>query len=281
MTDQNEKRPWTEAERLAALDSYAILDTPPEQDFDDLVRLAAELLEAPMAAVNLIAESRQWFKAEVGLGVREMPLDDSICSRMLLQRGELIVPDLLEDPRFSCNPLVNAGSGLRFYAGELLQTPDGLPLGTLCVLDTKPRPEGLTARQRFVLKTLARQVMSQLTLRLSLARQARSEALRRQVLDSANDFAIISTDLAGRVSGWNAGAANILGWTEAEILGRPADVIFVPEDRAAGLPEVEMERAARNGRAADERWHRRKDGSRFWASGETMPLRDERGAHTG
>lgn len=154
MTDQNEGLPWTEAERLAALDSYAILDTPPEQDFDDLVRLVAELLEAPMAAVNLIAEKRQWFKAEIGLGVREMPLDDSICSRMLLQRGELIVPDLLEDPRFSCNPLVNAGSGLRFYAGELLQTPDGLPLGTLCVLDTKPRPEGLTARQRFVLKTL-------------------------------------------------------------------------------------------------------------------------------
>ena len=281
MTDQSEGRPWTEAERLAALDSYAILDTPLEQDFDDLVRLAAELLEAPIAAVNLIAEKRQWFKAEIGLGVREMPLDDSICSRMLLQRGELIVPDLLADPRFTCNPLVHAGPGLRFYAGELLETPNGLPLGTLCVLDTKPRPEGLTDRQRFVLRTLARQVMSQLTLRLSLARQARSEALRRQVLDSANDFAIISTDLAGRISGWNAGAASILGWTETEMLGRPADVIFMPEDRAAGLPEVEMDRAARNGRTADERWHRRKDGSRFWASGEMMPLRDERGAHTG
>ena len=267
MTDQSEGRPWTEAERLAALDSYAILDTPLEQDFDDLVRLAAELLEAPIAAVNLIAEKRQWFKAEIGLGVREMPLDDSICSRMLLQRGELIVPDLLADPRFTCNPLVHAGPGLRFYAGELLETPNGLPLGTLCVLDTKPRPEGLTDRQCFVLRTLAR--------------QARSEALRRQVLDSANDFAIISTDLAGRISGWNAGAASILGWTETEMLGRPADVIFMPEDRAAGLPEVEMDRAARNGRTADERWHRRKDGSRFWASGEMMPLRDERGAHTG
>ena len=281
MTGQNEQRPWTEAERLAALDGYAILDTPPEQDFDDLVRLAAELLEAPMAAVNLIAESRQWFKAEVGLGVREMPLDDSICSRMLLQRGELVVPDLREDPRFNCNPLITSEPGLRFYAGELLETPEGLPLGTLCVLDTKPRPEGLTARQRFVLRTLARQVMSQLTLRLSLARQARSETLRRQVLDSASDFAIVSMDLAGRVSGWNAGAANILGWTEAEMLGRPADAIFVPEDRTAGVPEAEMERAARDGRAADERWHRRKDGSRFWASGEMMPLRDERGAHTG
>ena len=90
MTDQNEDRPWTEADRLAALDCYAILDTPPEQDFDDLARLAADLLEAPMAAVNLIAKSRQWFKAEVGLGVREMPLDNSICSRMMLQPGELL-----------------------------------------------------------------------------------------------------------------------------------------------------------------------------------------------
>ncbi|UPG74822.1 PAS domain-containing protein (plasmid) [Roseomonas gilardii subsp. gilardii] len=123
--------------------------------------------------------------------------------------------------------------------------------------------------------------MSQLSLRLSLAQQARSEALRRQVLDSATDLAIISLDLTGRVTGWNTGAANILGWTEAEMLGRPADLIFLPEDQAAGFPGGEMARAALDGRAADDRWHRRRDGSRFWASGEMMPLRDERGTHTG
>ena len=243
--------------------------------------MVADLLGAPIAAVNLIAERRQWFKAEIGLGVREMPLDDSICSQMMLERGELVIPDLLLDSRFACNPLVNSGPGLRFYAGELLETPEGMPLGTLCVLDTRPRPEGLTVGQRFALRTLARQVMSQLNLRRSLAEQAQSETLRRQVLNSAVDFAIISMGLGREITGWNIGATNILGWTEAEMLGRPADLIFTPEDQAAGVPELETQRAAGEGRAADDRWHQRKDGSRFWASGEMMALRDEGGAQTG
>jgi len=278
---QTDRPSWTEAERLAALDRYAILDTPPEGDFDDLVRMAADLLGTPIAAVNLIAEGRQWLKAEVGMGVREMPLDGAICAWLLLQPGDLVVPDLRADPRFDGNPLVTSGPGLRFYAGERLETPDGLPLGTLCVLDTRPRPEGLTERQRFALRTLARQVMAQLNLRRSLAQQARSEALRRQVLDSATDFAIVSMDLARGITGWNTGAANILGWTEAEVLGRPADLLFVPEDREAGVPDAEMKRAAETGRASDDRWHNRRDGSRLWASGEMMPLRDEGGVHTG
>ena len=243
--------------------------------------MVADLLGAPIAAVNLIAERRQWFKAEIGLGVREMPLDDSICSQMMLERGELVIPDLLLDSRFACNPLVTSGPGLRFYAGELLETPEGMPLGTLCVLDTRPRPEGLTVGQRFALRTLARQVMSQLNLRRSLAEQAQSETLRRQVLNSAVDFAIISMGLGREITGWNIGATNILGWTEAEMLGRPADLIFTPEDQAAGVPELETQRAAGEGRAADDRWHQRKDGSRFWASGEMMALRDEGGAQTG
>nr|WP_245215027.1 PAS domain S-box protein [Pararoseomonas indoligenes] len=153
------------------MNRYAILDTPPEPEFDDLARLAADLLGAPIAAVNLIAAGRQWFKAEVGLGVREMPLDDSICSRMLLETGELVVPDLLQDDRFGCNPLVLSGPELRFYAGELLRTPEGLPLGTLCVLDTMPRPQGLTERQHSALRALARQAMSQLELRRTLAQR--------------------------------------------------------------------------------------------------------------
>ncbi|TPG52455.1 PAS domain S-box protein [Roseomonas nepalensis] len=281
MTGQHGGRAWTETERLTALDRYSILDTPPEQGFDDLARLAAELLGAPMAAVNLIAEGRQWFKAEVGLGVREMPLDNSICARVMLQPSELVIPDLLEDSRFNCNPLVTSGPGLRFYAGELLQTPDGLPLGTLCVLDTKPRPEGLTTQQQFILQALARQVMGQLELRRAVARQARSEALQRRTLLSVTDFAIISTDPKGMVLGWNPGAAKLMGWTEEEMVGQSADRIFTPEDRKKGAPDGERSRARLFGRAIDERWHLRRDGSRFWGSGEMMQLRDEAGAQVG
>ena len=130
------------------------------------------MLDALIAAVNLIDRHRQWFKAEIGLGVREMPLDDSTCKFALLQSGGMIIPDLTEDERVSCNPLVSTGPNLRFYAGELLETSNGLPLGTLCVLDTKPRPEGLTAQQRFALKALAKQVMGQLELRRALYEQA-------------------------------------------------------------------------------------------------------------
>jgi PAS domain S-box-containing protein len=281
MNDGTQRHSWTEAARLAALSSYGILDTPPEQEFDDLVRLAADLLSAPMAAVNLIAEHRQWFKAEVGLGVREMSLDNSICARVMLQPDGLVIPDLQADPRFDCNPLVTAGQRIRFYAGELLQTPGGLPLGTLCVLDTKPRPEGLTEQQRLVLKVLARQVMGQLELRRAMARQARDEALQRRTLLSVTDFAIISTNLEGVVLGWNPGAMNLLGWAEEEMIGRSVDRIFTPEDRQQRAPEAERERARRSGRAINERWHLRQDGVRFWGSGEMMPLRDEAGAHVG
>ncbi len=171
---------FDEDARLAVLDSYGILDTPPERSFDDVVRMVSQLLNAPIAAVNLIARGRQWFKSEIGLGTREMPLEDSICRHALLQQDGLIVPDTLEDPRFSCNPLMTGETGLRFYAGAVLRTRDGVPLGTLCVLDHKPRPQGLTQEEQFMLATMAHQVMSQIELRRALTDQeALNEALRR------------------------------------------------------------------------------------------------------
>lgn len=163
----------SEADRLAALEGYAILDTPLEQEFDDLVKLAAEAFGAPIAVVNLVASDRQWFKAETGIGVRELPLDVSICAHAIVQNDFLVVPDTREDDRFAHNPLVTAEDGLRFYAGALLRSPAGLPIGTMCVLDRKPRPEGITPHQRLVLEVLARQVMTQLELRRALVEQAR------------------------------------------------------------------------------------------------------------
>ncbi|WP_341896729.1 PAS domain-containing protein [Sphingobium sp. YR657] len=173
---------WSETERVASLESYGILDTPQEADFDDIVRLAAETFTAPIAVVNLVASDRQWFKAEVGIGVRELPLDVSICAHAILQNDFLVVPDTLEDPRFACNPLVTAEGGLRFYAGAILRDKMGLPIGTICVLDRTPRPDGITSYQRHVLEVLARQVMAQLELRKALQAQAsRAEELRVEV----------------------------------------------------------------------------------------------------
>nr|WP_210340388.1 HWE histidine kinase domain-containing protein [Microvirga splendida] len=166
---------WKECDRLAALRSYRIIDTPPEPAFDDLVELAARACQTPIALISLIDERRQWFKAEVGLGVRETSLDRSICLSAMLLPGLTIVPDLTEDPRFADNPLVSGEPHLRFYAGAMLRTPDGVPLGALCVLDHVPR--NLAEEQAFTLTMLARQVMSQLELRRAIAeRDERLEA---------------------------------------------------------------------------------------------------------
>ncbi len=152
-----------EQARLAALARYNVLDTPRESDFDDIAQLASELCETPIAVVNLIGEGRQFFKAEVGLGVRETPLDSSFCGHAILAEDFMMVPDATQDPRFDCNPLVTGDPKLRFYAGALLKSPEGLPIGTLCVLGFQPK--ALTPLQQRALSTLAHQVMAQLELR--------------------------------------------------------------------------------------------------------------------
>jgi PAS domain S-box-containing protein len=165
--------PWLEADRLKAVEAYEILDTPREQDFDDIARMAAQICHVPISVVNIMAADRQWFKAEIGLGISETPRDISICSHAILQRGLFVVPDTTKDPRFMDNPLVKGEPHLRFYAGALLETSEGVPLGTMCVLDYKPR--ALSEEQGFMLKTLARQVMTQLDLRRTLREKNKSE----------------------------------------------------------------------------------------------------------
>jgi len=162
---------WDEGDRLAALTAYDILDTPTEPEFDDIANLAAAIFDAPIGVVNLIADSRQWFKAEVGIGTRELPLEVSICRHAILEDDLMVVPDTRLDARFVNNPLVTVEGGLRFYAGARLLTPDGLPLGTVCVLDTVARPGPITTRQRLALEVLARQVMTQLELRKAVREQ--------------------------------------------------------------------------------------------------------------
>lgn len=158
-----------QGDRIAALRAYDILDTPRESDFDDIVELASQLCEAPISVINLIDTDRQWFKAEVGLGVRETPLDTSLCSHAILEQDFMEISDTLQDHRMQDNALVVGEPRLRFYAGAPLQTQSGLPIGTLCVLDYKPR--ALTRVQRNALRLLAKQVMTQLDLRQALKRQ--------------------------------------------------------------------------------------------------------------
>jgi PAS domain S-box-containing protein len=273
MNEMNDR----EKQRLAALARYDILDTPREPSFDEIAALAAKLCDVPIAVVNLIGEGRQFFKAEIGLGVRETPLESSFCAKAILEDEFLLVPDAAQDPRFACNPLVVGEPHIRFYDGALLKTEEGLAIGTLCTLDYRPRQ--LTALQQEALRVLARQVMAQLELRRAVAERDRrfeattaSEQRLRLILDSARDYAIITTDPQRRITSWSAGAQATFEWSEREALGRLVDDIFTPEDRAGGVPAREAQQALIDGCAPDVRWHIRADGSRVFMNGSTHPI---------
>ena len=156
-TPQNEKK------RLKVLWQYEVLDTVPEELFDDLTELAARICEAPIALISLVDEKRQWFKSKVGTTVSETSRDLSFCAHAIRQSGLFIVPDAMQDARFANNPLVVSEPKIRFYAGAPLITPDGYALGTLCVIDKVPRE--LRQDQKQALSILARHVVSQLELR--------------------------------------------------------------------------------------------------------------------
>jgi len=148
---------------LSVLWQYEILDTVPEEIFDELADLAALICEAPIALISLVDEDRQWFKARVGTTLKETTRDISFCAHAILGTELFIVPDATKDERFKHNPLVTTKPKIRFYAGAPLVTPDGHALGSLCVMDKVPRT--LREPQRQALQTLARHVITQLELR--------------------------------------------------------------------------------------------------------------------
>ncbi len=158
--------PRNEADRLRALRSYKILDTKPEERFDDLTQLAAIICGAPISLITLIDADRQWFKSKVGLDVQETPRAQAFCTHAIMQPQTFVVPDATQDERFAKNPLVTGDPHIRFYAGAPLATSDGHLLGTMCVIDRKPRT--LTDEQKKALELLGRQVVANMELRSNL-----------------------------------------------------------------------------------------------------------------
>ncbi|KIN62641.1 putative signal transduction histidine kinase with GAF domain [Sulfitobacter noctilucicola] len=156
-------------ERLQTLRDFGVLDTDHESDLDEIVQLASEICEMPMSLISLVDEDRQWFKAKVGMQDDATPIDQAICAHAILKDEILEINDTLIDPRTADNPLCTGDDPIRFYAGAPLVASNGMPIGTLCVLDDKPRE--LTDLQRKTLSVLSRQVMKQLDLRIALRNQ--------------------------------------------------------------------------------------------------------------
>lgn len=244
------------------------------------------------AAIARVTDER-WIacsvRDDINFGLQpggELKVETTICHEIRQNRQAVVISDVDADPVFAGHH-TPALYGLKSYISVPIVMPDGRFFGTLCAIDSVPHDldrAGILPTFEMFARLIALQLEQADSISATLAHGdvlRNSEARHRQILDSASDFAIIAMNLEGKVTRWNRGAESILDWSEAEMLDQPADRFFTPEDRAAERAQREMQLAAQHGTAADERWHVRKSGERFWASGELSPLRDQAGTHVG
>jgi PAS domain S-box-containing protein len=271
--------PENEEARLEVLRRYAILDTFPEQAFDDLTRLAALICDTPIALVSLVDQDRQWFKSKIGFEDEETTRDVSFCAHTILDSNVMVVSDALADRRFSDNVLVTEEPRIRFYAGAPLVTEQGYSLGTLCVMDRVPRT--LSSDQKSALRSLSRLVVAQMELGRSvsdLSSAIRERRLRENELDQLFTLSLDMLCIAG-FDGYfkriNPAWENTLGRPTSEMLSRPYFEFIHPDDLAVTLEEAK--KIDQGGQSVSfENRFRCADGSYKWLLWNATPSADEK-----
>lgn len=267
--------PDNEKERLKTLYSFEVLGTLPEKHFDEITKTAALICKCKIALISLVDSERQWFKSKQGLDATETPRDISYCGHAIMDDDLMIVEDAGKDERFCDNPLLLNAPHVRFYAGAPLVTPNGHRIGTLCVIDSKPRT--LSEEQKILLKTLSKQVVNYLELakiKVKRISELREIETYKKGLDA---HAIIArTDKSGRITYVNDKFCELSKYSTDELIGHDHRIIdsgYHPDDFFAQIL---------NSISKDNTWrgeirHRAKDGRLFWVDTTIVPLKDEKG----
>jgi PAS domain S-box-containing protein len=269
-----------EEQRLAALRSCGVLDTAAEPAFDDLTRLAADLLGAPIALVSLVEETRQWFKSRHGLDASETPFDQSFCAHAILGEAPMVIADARFDPRTCDNPVVLGDPGIRAYAGVPLRVREeggglSVPVGTLCVVDLEPRT--FTPEQIERLLILARQIEALLELRRQSSRSRKIEREYELLRGRIDEHALISvTDARGQIIDANSGFCRVSGYAREQLIGRNHRILnsgVHPKEFWVGMWRTIVSGRSWSGQVCN----RAADGSLYWVNSTIVPIFGETG----
>ncbi|WP_246732858.1 PAS domain S-box protein [Methylobacterium sp. BTF04] len=273
---------WTEAERLAQLHDLGILDSARDPAYDDLIQIASLVCAAPIALVSLVDATRQWFMAELGFGKDETPRDLAICEHAIVSDGLLVIHDLAADPRTADNPIVTGQPHARFYAGAVIRAKSGVPLGSLCVLDDRARPDGLTPAQSQTLLALVRQastLIESTRMRAILTeREADIAASERRfrVMTGAMPQMVWTTLPDGFHDFYNDRWYEFTGVPPGSTDGEEWNGMFHPDDQERAWTRWRHSLATGDPYEIEYRL-RHHTGAYRWALGRAMPLRDAEG----